>query len=200
MPEDSPQPERAIIAEYDDEGLFIYQAFKPGIVEETLRQGTFGKGFNFERMTWIKPSFGWMLYRSSYATAHRQERILKIKLSHEAFRTILRQAVPTWYDRRVHPSEGEWRTALAKTQVRYQWDPDRDWRLRKLPRRAIQLGLEGPIVRQYVGWIIGLEDATALAHSCQHAAKEGEKVPDGYPDERIYVVPDDVQRIMGMVE
>src|SRR5437879_9853464 len=111
-----------------------------------------------------------MRYRSANATAHRPERILEIKLPHEAFLTILRQAVPTSYNPRVHATEVQWRTALAKTEVRYQWDPDRDWRLRKLARRAIQLGLQGAIVRQYVDWIVGLEDTTALAHTCQRAA------------------------------
>ena len=72
MAEDTPERERTIIADHDDQGIFVYQAFKPTVVEEALRQGTFGKGFNLERMTWIKPSFAWMLYRSDYATAHRQ--------------------------------------------------------------------------------------------------------------------------------
>ena len=51
--------------------------------------------------------------------------------------------------------------------MRYQWDPDRDWQLRRLSRRAIQLGLQGDVVRQYVASIIGLEDVTALAHTCR---------------------------------
>ena len=191
---------RAIIADYDDEGLFVYQAFKPGIVEEALRQGTFGKGFNLERMTWIKPSFGWMLYRSDYAKAHRQEGILKIKLPHEAFLSILRQAVPTAFDRRVHSTEAEWRTALRNTDVRVQWDPDRDWQLRRLSRRAIQLGLQGAVVRQYVGSIIGLESVTALAHACRRASGEGADRPPAYPMEREYEVPEDVRRAMGMPE
>jgi Domain of unknown function (DUF4291) len=200
MAEEVSQPERAIIAEYDAEGLFVYQAFKSSIVEEALRQGTFGKGFNLERMTWIKPSFGWMLYRSEYATAHRQERILKIKLPHQEFLTVLRQAVHTAYDRRLHATEAEWREALKKTEVRYQWDPDRDWRLRNLSRRAIQLGLEGALVRQYVGSIAALEDVTALAHACRRAAAEGAESPPSYPVEREYPVPEDVRRVLGMPE
>jgi hypothetical protein len=200
MAEDNPQHGRAILAEYDGEGLFVYQAFRPDIVEEALRRGTFGKGFNLDRMTWIKASFGWMLYRSGYATAHRQERILKIKLPHEAFLAILRQAVPTGHDHRVHAAQAQWRAALTGTEVRYQWDPDRDWRLRKLPRRALQLGLRGAVVRQYVGWVIGLEDVTGRARVCQEAAREGGAVPPGYPDEREYPVPEGVRRSLGMGE
>ena len=200
MVEDIPKPERAIIADYDDEGVFVYQAFEPSIVEAALEKGTFGRGFNLERMTWIKPSFGWMLYRSNYAMAHRQEAILKIELPHEAFLAILRQAVPTAFDRRLHATEDEWRSALKHTDVRYQWDPDRDWRLRKLSRRAIQLGLQGAVVKDYVGSIIGLEDGTALAHTCRQASAEGADRPSSYPLEREYPVPEDVRRGMGMAE
>src|SRR5262249_23774767 len=112
--------------------------------------------------------------------------------------TILRHAVPTWHDPLVHATETEWRAALERTEVRYQWDPDRDWRLRKLPRRAIQLGLQGGIVRQCVGWIVGLGDASAMAHSCKRADAEGGEAPVAYPAERVYAVPDDVRRVLGL--
>ena len=200
MTEEALEQRRSIIAEYDDEGLFVYQAFKPDIVEEAIRQGTFGKGFNLERMTWIKPSFGWMMYRSDYARAYRQEAISKIKLPHKAFLSILRRAVPTAFDRRIHSTEAEWRTALRNTDVRVQWDPDRDWQLRKLSRRAVQLGLQGAVVRHYVGSIIGLEDVTALAHVCRQASEEGADQPSSYPMEREYEVPEDVRRVLGIAE
>jgi hypothetical protein len=150
-------------------------------------------------MTWIKPSFGWMLYRSKYATGQRQERILKIQLPHEAFLVILRQAVPTSFDRRVHATADEWRAALKGTEVRYQWDPDRDWRLRKLPRRAIQLGLQGAVVRQYVGWVLGVQDVTPLAHACREASSSNAEAPPFYPAEREYPVPEEVRCVLGMV-
>ncbi len=191
---------RSILADYDEDGIFVYQAFKPNIVEEALRQGTFGKGFNLDRMTWIKPSFGWMLYRSDYARAYRQEGILKIKLTHKAFLSILRQAVPTAFDQRLHSTEAEWRTALRNTDVRVQWDPDRDWQLRRLTRRAIQLGLQGAVVRQYVSSIIGLESVSALAHACRRASETGADRPSAYPMEREYDVPVEVRRVMGMTE
>jgi hypothetical protein len=44
---------RQIFATFDEEGIFVYQAFKPSIADEALRKGTFGKGFSLERMTWI---------------------------------------------------------------------------------------------------------------------------------------------------
>ncbi|MCU0544743.1 MAG: DUF4291 domain-containing protein [Oscillatoriaceae cyanobacterium Prado104] len=57
--------QRKIFAAFDSEGIFVYQAFKAAIADEAVRKQTFGKGFNLERMTWIKPSLGWMLYRSA---------------------------------------------------------------------------------------------------------------------------------------
>src|SRR3954470_22564826 len=113
-------------AAFDAEGVFVYQAFRPEIAEEAVRLGTFGRGFNLQRMTWIKPSFGWVLYRSGYATKHRQERILKIKLRHEGFLTILRRGVPTIHNPDLYPTPHEWRAALDRSEVRFQWDPDRN--------------------------------------------------------------------------
>jgi hypothetical protein len=81
---------RQILAGYDERGIHVYQAFNSAIVEAALACGTFADGFSFERMTWIKPSFGWMLYRSGYAMKERQERIVRVQLSHEGFRAILR--------------------------------------------------------------------------------------------------------------
>jgi Domain of unknown function (DUF4291) len=37
------------------------------------------------RMTWIKPSFNWMTYRSGYATKPGQEVVLGIDIAREGF-------------------------------------------------------------------------------------------------------------------
>jgi len=191
---------RQILAAFDNAGVFVYQAFNPGIVEAALARGTFGPGFNLDRMTWIKPSLGWMLYRSGYATKHNQERILAVKLSHDGFRTILSRAVPTTFDERVHRSINEWREALRATEVRVQWDPDRDLRLRKLERRAIQLGISGKTVRQYVEeWIVGLEDVTPLARAIQQAMEKRQPLP-AVPEERVYPLDRELKAALGIEE
>lgn len=192
--------QRKILAEFDKEGIFVYQAFKPSIADEAVRKGTFGKGFNLERMTWIKPSFGWMLYRSCYATKHRQERILKIKLSHEGFQTILCQAIPTLFDSNIFTSEEEWRRSLDQSEVRYQWDPDRDLSLRKLENRALQLGIRGSVVLDYVNtWIIGIEDVTKLVHHIKIAVEKKQKEMPIVTEENIYEVSPEIQKTLGMI-
>lgn len=189
-----------IIAAFDNEGIFVYQAFKPSIAENAVRRGTFGKGFNLERMTWIKPSFGWMLYRSGYATKHRQERILKIKLSHEGFQTILFQAIPTSFEPNLFISEDDWRRTLQHSEVRYQWDPDRDLSLRRLERRALQLGIRDSVVREYVNtWILEIIDVTELAHAIKAAVDKRQKELPEVPQEYVYEVNTAIQKTLGMI-
>merc|ERR1712013_714378 len=42
-------------------------------------------------MTWIKPSFAWMMYRSGYGRKPNQTNVLKIKLGHEAVAELLNE-------------------------------------------------------------------------------------------------------------
>ncbi len=190
---------RTIFADYDEEGIYVYQAFKPSTVESALKRGTFDKGFSLDRMTWIKPSFGWMLYRSGYASKHRQEAILKIKLSHSVFLEILRQSVETSFNPALYESEHAWRLALARSDVRHQWDPDRSLMGERLERRAIQIGISGETVRKYVNdWIIQLEEVTELAHQIGQAVKERPCVLPEVPVEKEYRVDDDLKRILGI--
>lgn len=191
--------ERQIYAHYDNEGVTVYQAFAPHIVANALEKGTFGAGFNMDRMTWIKPSFAWMLYRSGYATKTRQEAILKIKLSHEGFLAILNESVETTYNPRVYASEDEWRLTLRKSKVRHQWDPERNLKLGKINRRAIQLGIRGWVVHKYVNeWIIGLEEVTDLAHEIHEVAKNKRSNFPPVPDERVYPVSDALVKRLGI--
>lgn len=191
--------EKRIYAHFDNEGIYVYQAFKPEIVAAVLENGTFSKGFNMERMTWIKPSFAWMLYRSGYASKHRQEAILKIKICHEGFIEILKNAVPTTYDSDLFSSKQSWSDTLKKSSVRYQWDPDRDLAMRKIDRRAIQLGIRGDIVKRYVHeWIIGLEEVTSLAHEIKNSLSS-KKLPT-VPTETVYKIHDEKIRRQMQIE
>lgn len=170
---------RRVLADFDDEGVWVYQAFRPSTVTAAVAKGTFGKGFGLDRMTWIKPSLGWMLHRSNYASAKRQEAIARIKVRRVGFDEILRAGVLTSFDPAVHESQEAWARALRATEVHVQWDPDRDLEGRPLPRRAIQLGLHGSMVRRYVeDWITSVVDYTPVARAIQSALKTGVALPD----------------------
>lgn len=193
--------QRQILAAFDHQGVFVYQAFNPAIAEEALREGTFGKSFSLERMTWIKPSLGWMLYRSGYATKLNQERILKIKLTHQGFQTILAEGVPSSFNSSLFTSQADWEQSLQRSRVRYQWDPDRDLYLRKLERRALQLGICGSIVRDYINtWILTIEDITELAYAINCAIKQKQTVLPATPPETVYQVDLQIQKTLSMNE
>jgi hypothetical protein len=50
---------RLIRAAYSARTITIYQAYSPEIAGQAVRAGTFVPPFSHDRMTWIKPSFGW---------------------------------------------------------------------------------------------------------------------------------------------
>lgn len=180
---------RQILADYDDSGIFVYQAFRPSTVSVAAELGTFGKGFSLDRMTWIKPSFGWMLHRSGYAMKRRQEAIARIKICHEGFLEILDRAVLTSHHK-LFGDHAEWTRALKRSEVYCQWDPDRDLRGFKLDHRAIQLGIRGDVVQRYVDeWIMGVEDVTALAHAVRDVVRGRGALPE-VPVERVYPLSD----------
>lgn len=52
-----------IRALYTNNTIRVYQAYNAMIAKEAIKKGTFGNNFKMDRMTWIKPSFLWMMYR-----------------------------------------------------------------------------------------------------------------------------------------
>ncbi|MGB0521777.1 MAG: DUF4291 family protein [Flammeovirgaceae bacterium] len=182
---------KKVMAAFDEEGVYVYQAFKPKVVAIAVEKGTFGKGFGLDRITWIKPSFAWMLQRSKYATKHRMEAIAKIKLSHEAWLEILTQSVETQYTGKYWETEDEWQRQLNKSDVIHQWDPERDLVGRKLDQAAIQIGIRGEVIRKYVSeYIIGVEDVTDLAKTIGKSVKLRRNQFPQVPLEKTYPISD----------
>ena len=78
------EEERNIYAVFDDKTIRVYQAYNNEIADETLKLGKFGNKFSLNRITWIKPSFLWIMYRKvARATKQGHERILSIDLKRE---------------------------------------------------------------------------------------------------------------------
>ena len=191
--------QKQIYAAYDDEGLYIYQAFKPKTVANAVAKGTFGAGFNTNRLTWIKPSFAWVLQRTQYATKHRMNAIARIKLSHEGWLHILGQAVPTQFDSNRYKNEEEWQQALETAIVIHQWDPERSLTGQKLDRAAIQVGMRSETLSlRYVNeWILGIEDVTDLAQEIGAVARDTNQTLPEVPEERVYPVSEEMQFLLG---
>jgi hypothetical protein len=196
-------PYRQVRASFTDTTVRVYQAYAPAIAEAALAAQTFRPPFKRERMTWIKPSFTWMMYRCGWGTKPDQERILGIDVTRAGFEWALAHACLSTFDAGVHDSFESWREELRASPVRVQWDPEKTVRLRPLPWRSIQVGLVRDAVDAYVDrWITGIEDLTALAREV-HRAVDAEDEPAALamlPHERPYPLPAAIARRIGCTD
>ena len=144
-----PQHGRHILAQYDDTSIVVYQAYRPSIGLFAAEHQYFGGDFLYTRMSWIKPNFLWMMYRSGWGTKVGQEIILAVRLKRPFFDKIYSQKVPSSYNPDEYPTREAWQTAVQTSDVRLQWDPDHDPTGAKVERKAIQLGLRGEALREY---------------------------------------------------
>jgi len=95
------RPQREIRANYSDDTIRVYQAYSREIAEPALAAQRFVSPFKMTRMTWIKPSFFWMMYRSGWATKPGQERILAIDIERCEFDWSLLQGCLSHFDPEV---------------------------------------------------------------------------------------------------
>ena len=137
------------MAQYDDQNIVVYQAYCQEIGRYAAENQQFGGAFSFNRMSWIKPNFLWMMYRSGWGTKPSQEITLAVTISRVLFDEILSLAVPSTYQEHLYGDLTEWKDAVANSEVRLQWDPDHGPIGEPLSRRAIQLGLRGDILERY---------------------------------------------------
>lgn len=177
---------REIRAVYDEESIRVYQAFSSHIAEPAVENRTFVAPFSMTRMTWIKPSFLWMMYRCGWAQKDQaQKRVLAIDIKREGFHWALRNACLAKESKEFE----------IKPPVRIQWDPERDLDLNRLDHRSIQIGLSGEAVERYVrDWIVGISDITSEVIGLKAALDAGrrEEALARLPVERPYPTPDDI--------
>lgn len=188
--------ERIIRADYDHETITVYQAYRSAIAIPAIKQQKFVSPFKLDRMTWIKPSFLWMMYRSGWAQKEGQEHVLAVKIKRKGWEWALKNACLSHFTKGIHESHEDWKETLHKAPVHIQWDPEKDLFLKKLEYRSIQVGLTGIAVDKYVNdWIVSIED---ISNKCKHIHSLilNEKIEEAtqlLPLENIYPLPDDLK-------
>src|SRR5262249_60972856 len=121
-----PASGRHVLAQFDEESVVVYQAYRPAIGHFAIAHGYFGGAFRLDRMSWIKPNFLWMMFRSGWGRKEGQDVTLAVWLRRWAFDAILTEAVHSTFVPAVYASQDEWQRAVACSSVRLQWDPDHD--------------------------------------------------------------------------
>lgn len=178
-----------IRASYSNDIIRVYQAYNKNIANEAVIKGTFGNSFKMDRMTWIKPSFLWMMYRCGWATKENQECVLAIDMKREAFEYLVANAVLSTYQEELYGSQEEWKRLIHSSDIRIQWDPERDIHGNPLNDRSLQLGLRGEVVRKYVNeWIVGITDITAYVNELKCLIAQREDISALLPKEMVYQI------------
>ncbi|TWU49275.1 DUF4291 domain-containing protein [Rubripirellula reticaptiva] len=186
-----PESGRHILAQHDDDTILVYQAYRPAIGLFAAQHGYFGGDFKYTRMSWIKPNFLWMMYRSDWGRSEGQEVILAIRLRRTFFDSLLQQTVPSSFTSALYSDHDEWKAAVGRSNVRLQWDPDHTPTGHKCERRAIQLGLRGETLEAY-----GKHEALEIINVSDFVAEQREHIGSWKsgtlvtPAERVYVPAD----------
>jgi hypothetical protein len=186
-----PDAGRHILAHYDHDSIIVYQAYQPSIGHWIVEHQRFGGEWSFDRMSWIKPNFMWMMYRCGWGQKPGQEVVLAVRLAREGFDRILADAVHSSFEREHYADQSTWKKQLAQSGVRLQWDPDHDAHGQKLARRAIQLGLRGATLQRYASeWCMGIEDISARVRTGHEHVRAHRLELLETPHERVYPVAD----------
>jgi len=189
--------EKEIRAVFDQDTITVYQAYHPHIAIPATKAQKFVPPFKMERMTWIKPSFLWMMYRCGWAEKTGQEHVLAIKIKREGWEWALRHSCLSHYISGHHKNQESWKSQLQESPVRIQWDPEKDIHLEKLDYRSIQIGLTGIAVEKYVNeWIVSIEDITTQCKQI-HSLIQNEQYDQAIallPKEELYSVDDEIKK------
>lgn len=180
-----------IRADFDRETIVLYQAYSPSIADAALSAQKFVPPFSFHRMTWIKPSFLWLMHRSNWGQKHGQERILAVRITRTGWEKALSLAVLTHFEPTLFRTPPDWGDQFQRARVHLQWDAERSLRGAGLPYFSIQVGLSRHIIQEYVDeWIVRIEDLTQRVRKMyeQMQAGQADKAKRHLPPERVYPV------------
>jgi hypothetical protein len=187
----------------DTDTITLYQAYKPSIARPAVEHQAFtaSRDFRLSRMTWVKPGFLWMMYRSGWACKGDQEHILAVHVRKAwLFHALAQHAILS-----VHANAGK----VKDKDVVIQWDPDHDYRGNKLARRAIQIGMRGAVAADYAAGtqgpaVVRIEDITS--HVCHQRDTVLARGDDAGQIEQELMVPaevvveldEELQQVLGL--
>lgn len=192
---------REIRADFNRDSIVVYQAYRKEITAPAVRQQRFVAPFSWGRMTWIKPSFLWLMARSNWGSKAGQECTLAVRITRAGWDQALEAGVLTSFEPQIHGNMGAWQRQFATAAVHVQWDPERTLRGKKLAHRSIQVGLSRRIIRSYTDeWILEIKDLTSTAGKIRSLSLAGKnrQARELLPPEKVYPANELVARRLGM--
>lgn len=187
-----PHVGKFIIAQFDNDTITIYQAFKDSIAHYAVANQRFGGAdYDFERMTWLKPSFLWMMYYSGWAKKHDQENVLAIKMKRSGFDEILHQAVIATFYKEIYADNTTWQQQINHSEVQLQWETYHDLVGNKTDRKAAKIGIKGAVLQRYnEEWIVSIENITTYVKEQQALILDNHLQWVQLPREKVYTPAD----------
>lgn len=191
-----PSSGRYIITQFNEDSVFVYQAFNEQIAAYAVRHQRFGgPEYDFNRTTWLKPSFLWMMHYSGWAKKENQEHVLAIRLSRSGFNEMLQHAALICEKGRCTAAQLEATIANNPAQVLLRWEPYNDLFGKVTEREAVMIGLRREAVQWYnEQWIQEIEDITGYVKEQQDLLAKGDMQAVLLPHERAYA-PDDLKML-----
>ena len=183
-----PQPYE-IRADFDRDTFVVYQAYSSAIADPALKAQRFVPPFSFHRMTWIKPSFLWLMHRSNWGQKAGQERSVAIRISRGGWEKALSLGVLTHPEPSIYRHPGEWEEAFANAPVHVQWDTERSMRGAGLDHYSIQVGISRHLIQDFVDqWIVSISDLTSTVVKMRDLIRSGREAHARklLPRERVY--------------
>ncbi|MBU0980825.1 MAG: DUF4291 domain-containing protein [Nanoarchaeota archaeon] len=137
-----------------------FMAFKP----EYLDIPGFSESISRIRMSWLKTSLLWMLWRSDWGRASDQQRIIRVDVTGDYLRNLMQEGVSS-----------KKRTSRLD-EILYQYDPDRRIVGRRMRAgkdywvkagRTVHFGLRGPVLEEFIDKVADgrIEDITDKCRS-----------------------------------
>ncbi|KJK55672.1 DUF4291 domain-containing protein [Saccharothrix sp. ST-888] len=182
---------REIRADYDAHTIALYQAYPPAIAVPAVAADRFVPPFSRGRMTWIKPSFRWLMHRSNWGRKPGQERVLEVRITRAGWERSLAGATLTTAD----PA------ALAGAAVHVQWDPERSLSGAALNHYSIQVGIGRAVIDELVDeWTVSVTDLTPRVRKIAELVRSGRTTQAArlLPAERRYPLEPSSARRLGM--
>lgn len=186
-----------IRANFDKDTIIVYQAYRDQIAKPALEEQKFVPPFSLKRMTWIKPSFCWMMHRSNWGIKPGQNNILAVHIKRSGWEKALSLGVLTSPEKSAFKSGYEWEEKFQSARVHIQWDTERNYRGGALSHYSIQVGLTSKIIEEYVNeWVVRIEDFTPTVRKLHDSKRNGNmKIFNKlFPKEKVYEVSGEIKK------